>query len=149
MGTRFRALAPAAFFMRGRGCAAARGPNADRAVFYMTDDSRDVQQRIETRLRELQLLFEQLRGALARRIETLRDDPALPGAEFEREIVAASRISLKFAEEENRLEEYRSRAAGAVDRSHIAFAAARSEIGRRLDRLRAAGDGGGVSGEPE
>ncbi len=70
--------------------------------------------------------------------------PALPKAAAE-----AGAATRQLLTERQRVYEQQKRKAGIVHDFAIDFDAARSEIGRRLARLRAAADGGTLPGGPE
>lgn len=71
-----------------------------------------------------------------------KDRSELSEAELKRVLTEYRRATQTLFDERKRLEDFRKRQSGIVHDYAIDFDAARSEIGRRLDRLRAARDAG-------
>lgn len=84
--------------------------------------------------------------ALQRRIASGDFDALRNGSKLTGEIRQWLKLAL---ETEIRLEERRKQHDGIVNHYAIDFDAARDQIGRRLDRLRAASGADGVPGQPE
>ena len=77
-----------------------------------------------------------------------KDKTELPEAELRRVLINVQKSVQTVFDERKRLDELRKRQSGIVHDYALDFDAVRSEIGRRLDRLRLTGDPGEIS-EPD
>ena len=111
----------------------------------MTDEPPSKGTRTEERFRHAEWLFAEIKAALEDGLEHLPqgDDRSLRAFETSKQLLWKSLLAVQ--EREKDLEKLRRESAGIVEGYALDLAAARTEIGGRLARLKAAAGGGELS----
>lgn len=99
---------------------------------------------IRDRLTQILMFLDASASEMARRLEALLSGGGASAQDVARELGDLRKWAQLAYEERNRIEKLIQDHAGEGGGHAIDFAAARAEIGRRLDRLRAAGSAGEV-----
>ncbi|EKE43657.1 hypothetical protein OCGS_2389 [Oceaniovalibus guishaninsula JLT2003] len=102
-------------------------------VTRLSDDERDS----ETLLEMAEIHYRDVLGEMEILIQCVRDRDDLPETETKRVLTAYRRAVQTLYDERKRVEDLRRKQRGIVGDYAIDFDAARTEIARRLDRLRA------------
>lgn len=101
---------------------------------------------IQGRLTQILLFLDASAGEMARRLESLLSGDGASAQDVARELGDLRKWAQLAYEERNRIEKLIRENTGDGGPHEIDFAAARAEVGRRLDRLRAASGAGAVPG---
>ncbi|WP_127111742.1 hypothetical protein [Shimia sediminis] len=98
---------------------------------------------------EVRHQLKSLRGGLALLRDKLEQDEDIAGGPFGKVLMELRQLLRTTMETEQKLEERRKKKEGIVHDYRLDLEDARTSIGRRLDRLRAAEDARGFSGRVE